>query len=115
VQPDSTTTYVLEQTICGNVSWDTVTVIVSGVGIGSYTKDGNGITLYPNPATNTLYIESSTKILQVMISDILGNEILKQHPYNYTPTVDLSGLGEGMYFVKIVNDKGIIVRKFLKE
>jgi len=115
VKPDSTTTYILEQTICGNVSYDTVTVIVSGVGIETYTKDGKGIKLYPNPATNTLNIESCTKFSQLIISDILGNVVIRQQVYNHAVSVDISGLSKGLYFVKMVGEKGIVVRKFLKE
>jgi len=115
VKPDSTTTYILEQTICGNLSWDTVTVSVYGTGIGAYTKDGKDITLYPNPATNTLNIESSTKFSQLLISDVLGNEIIKQQIYNHAVSVDVSGLGKGLYFVKMVGEKRFVVKRFLKE
>ena len=115
VKPDSTTTYILQQTICGNVSWDTVTVIVSGVGIETYTKDCKGIMLYPNPTSNTLNIESSTKFSQVLISDILGNVVIWQQVYNHNTSVDVSGLKKALYFVKLVNEKGFVVRKFLRE
>ena len=115
VKPDSTTIYIVQQTICGNVSWDTVTVIVSGIGIETYTKDGKGITLYPNPATNTLNIDSITKFSQLLVSDILGNVVIRQQIFNKAVSVDVSRLGKGLYFVKMVGDKGIVVRKFLKE
>jgi len=115
VKPDSTTTYILEQTICGNVKYDTVTVSVYGTGIGAYTKDGRGVTLYPNPATNTLNIESCTKFSQVIISDVLGNVVIRQQVYNKAVSVDVSGLSKGLYFVKMVNEKGFVVKRFLKE
>ena len=115
VKPDSTTTYVLEQTICGNVSYDTVTVIVYGTGIENYTKDSKGIIMYPNPTTNTLNIESSTKFSQLLISDVLGNVVIRQQVYNMAVSVDVSGLGKGLYFVNLVSEKGFVVKKFLKE
>ena len=115
VKPDSTTTYVLMQTICGNVSWDTVMVIVTGVGLETYTNDGKGITLYPNPATNTLNIESSTKFSQLLISDILGNVVIRQQVNNHAVSVNVSGLGKGLYFVKMVGENGFVVKRFLKE
>ena len=114
VQPDSTTTYVLEQTICGNVSWDSVTVIVSGVGIEAYAKDSKGIMLYPNPATNTLNIESSAMFSQLLISDVLGNVVISQQVNNKAVSVDVSRLGKGIYFVRVVSENGFVVRKFLK-
>jgi len=115
VKPDSTTTYILEQTICGNVKWDTVTVIVSGVGIATYTNSSKGIMIYPNPATNMLNIESSTKFSQLIVTDILGNVLIRQLVYNKAVSVDVSELSKGLYFVKMIRDKGIVVRRFLKE
>ncbi len=115
VKPDSTTTYILEQTICGNVSWDTVTVSVYGTGIGAYTMNGRGIMIYPNPATNTINIESTTKFSQMLISDVLGNVRISQQVFNQAVTIDISGLTKGLYFIKLTTDDGIIVKKFLKE
>jgi len=115
VKPDSSTTYILEQTICGNVSWDTVTVIVSPVGIESYTRNDKGITLYPNPATNMLNIESCTKFSQFIVSDVLGNVLIRQQVYNHAVSIDVSGLGKGLYFLKLVGEKGFVVKRFLKE
>ena len=115
VKPDSTTTYILEQTICGNVNYDTVTVIVSTVGIESYTKEGKDVTLYPNPANNTLNIESTTKFSQLLISDILGNVVIRQQVYNKAVSVDVRGLSKGLYFVKLSNESGFVVKRFLKE
>ena len=115
VQPDSSTTYILEQTICGNVSWDTVTVSVYGTGIGAYTKDGKGIKIYPSPATNTLSIENTTKFSQLLISDVLGNVRISQQVFNQALTIDISRLTKGLYFIKLTTDDGIIVKKFLKE
>ena len=115
VKPDSTTTYIVQQTICGNVKYDTVTVIVSGVGIEIYTNDSKGLVLYPNPASNLLNIESTTKFSQLIISDVLGNVVIRQQVYNHAVSIDISGLSKGLYFVKMVSETGFVVRKFLKE
>ena len=73
------------------------------------------IGIYPNPASNTLNIESITKFSQVIISDVLGNVVIRQQVYNHNTSVDVSGLGKGLYFVKMVDEKGFVVKKFLKE
>ncbi|MEI6124396.1 MAG: hypothetical protein WCQ95_12300 [Bacteroidota bacterium] len=38
VKPDSSTTYILQQSICGNIKYDTVHITVSGVGIAQYAS-----------------------------------------------------------------------------
>ena len=71
--------------------------------------------IYPNPASNTLNIESSTTFSQLIISDVLGNVVIKQHVYNTAVGVDVSGLSKGLYFLRIENENGFVVKKFLKE
>ncbi len=84
------------------------------VGVKETSKNIN-FTVYPNPATNTLNIESSTKFSQLLISDVLGNVVIRQQIYNHAVSVDVSGLGKGIYFVKMVSENGFVVKKFLKE
>lgn len=56
VSPIVNTTYIVEQNLCGNITYDTVTVYVSGVGINE-NDWGSKITLFPNPSTNIVNIE----------------------------------------------------------
>ena len=75
----------------------------------------NSLTIFPNPATTYLTIQSSAlPITQVTITDLLGQTVYNQLPTANCKslTVDVSGLPNGMYFVKI-NDSE--VRKFVKE
>ena len=73
------------------------------------------IVIYPNPASNLLYIECSIKNSEILISDILGNvKIEQQTNSNYT-LVDISGLEKGVYFIKVVSEIRITTGKFVKE
>jgi hypothetical protein len=78
VKPDSSTTYVLEQTICGNVSWDTVTVTVDTmVGINKHSKLRK-FDLYPNPNTGFMTLDynlNSNECGLLTIYDISGRKI----------------------------------------
>ena len=78
VKPDTTTTYVLQQTICGNIKYDTITVTVSGVGVQEYNTGNNWVHLFPNPATTQINIETNSAISEIIITDISGKTILKQ-------------------------------------
>ena len=114
VKPDSTTTYVLEQTICGNVSWDTVTVSVYGTGIAGYFNEA-AFRIYPNPATHLLQIESPVTKAIISITNLLGQEVLRQEVSEKQFSMDVSKLGKGVYFLLMKTEKGVFVRKFLKE
>ncbi len=114
VKPDSTTTYILQQTICGNVSYDTVTVHVWYAGIEDYANS-KGITIFPNPAFQTLTISGKTEITQLIITDMLGNVVIQQQSHEHAATIDVGSLANGFYFIKAVIDKGFVVRKFVKE
>jgi len=79
VQPANTTTYIVQQTICGNVQWDTVTVSVdTGVGMAAFELNKR-FNVYPNPTTGDIWIMPGTEILgkqaEISINDILGNQI----------------------------------------
>jgi hypothetical protein len=44
-----------------------------------------------------------------------GQEVLKQTIKNTKTQIDISSLSSGIYFVKLINDKQVEVRKIIKE
>ena len=115
VQPDTTATYIVQQTICGNVQWDTVTVSVdTGVGLAAFELNKR-FNVYPNPATHQLTIESPVTNATLCITNMLGQEALRQEVREKRFSVDVSKLGKGIYFVYLHTEKGVVVRRFLKE
>jgi hypothetical protein len=69
---------------------------------------------FPNPVANSLTIETISKSL-IEILNIEGR-VLKELTTNETQTIiDLSNLSSGIYFIKAKTDKGITVKKFIKE
>jgi len=87
VKPNQTTTYVLEQSLCGSVKFDSVTVAVNvdttidtteGVHYISYNK---GFTIYPNPSGADFNIHCpvmANKLVNVTVSDISGRRIIEE-------------------------------------
>jgi len=115
VWPDSTTTYIVQQTICGNVTWDTVTVSVdTGVGMAAFELNKR-FNVYPNPATHQLTIESPVTNATLCITNLLGQEVWRQEVREKSFSVDVSRFGKGVYFVYMKTEKGVIVKKFMKE
>jgi len=69
-------------------------------------------TIYPNPATNSLTIESNIIINNVSIYNELGQLLLKTNKTN----IDISTLTKGIYYLKITNEIGNIeIKKVVKQ
>jgi hypothetical protein len=85
-------------------------------GINDYSK--NVIkNIYPSPAVNSLTIETPTIASESTLSilNINGQEIINKQITNNKTHLDISNLTTGMYFVRLVSDKNVEVRKFIKE
>ena len=72
------------------------------------------INIYPNPATDNLFIDVKKKS-EIEILNIEGQIIKSIEINNSHATIDISGISKGMYFVKLKYNNGITVMKFLKE
>jgi hypothetical protein len=88
-----------------------VVVVCSGINGNTLS---NSFTIYPNPSTNNLTIETLQRS-DIEILNIEGQLIKSLAANNNKTIVDISALAKGMYFVKVKTDKGVVVRKFVKE
>ena len=73
--------------------------------------------LYPNPATNTLHVEfEGTDDPQgtLTVTDITGVVVLTRECHEPVTQLDVSNLSPGLYVVSFRNEKGVVVRKFVK-
>ena len=85
-------------------------------GIVTLNKDQADVVLYPNPTSNLLTIDSrneKVKMEEVTVFNILGAVVYhhkadsgKQHQ------LSVAHLSSGMYSVRILTDKGFVIRKF---
>lgn len=75
----------------------------------------NNILLYPNPAKERLYINTSIPIKQMTICNLLGQEIQKYNNLETTSSIDIIGLNKGVYVVKIYTDKAVFSQKIIVE
>ena len=76
------------------------------------------IVLYPNPVKNVLHITVETdnylSLQGVEITDLAGR-IIVNYPLLIVNYIDVSHLPQGIYFLKIQTDKGIVTKKFINE
>ncbi len=85
---------------------------LSNLGTPDYLSS-KGITVYPNPTKDVVYIEAdNNSITEVAIYSSLG-AMLGQYPTS--ESISLSGLSPGVYFLKVSTEKGIYIKRVLKE
>lgn len=70
-----------------------------GVGIVS-NKETEPVVVFPNPATNTLFIDNKGKIAytKLSVTDLSGRKVLEA---DYRSTVDITSLSAGMYILQL--------------
>ena len=75
------------------------------------------IKVYPNPTNDILFVEtvctpSLPSETEYFITNVTGQTLLSGHITDETQQIDVSGLAEGMYFVRIQSDGGCFIKKF---
>ncbi len=82
-------------------------------------NDINTFSLYPNPAGNTLLIETNPvlKITAIQIADIHGRIVFKQQTGGLSKWIaDISALSSGIYIVSLCRDEKIIsIKRLIKQ
>jgi photosystem II stability/assembly factor-like uncharacterized protein len=83
------------------------------VGTLNMSSKPSAVIIYPSPATNIITIETPAKG-SLSIRNISGQKLLQQEITALNTTLDVSGLGSGVYVVRFVNGKDVITGKFIK-
>ena len=122
VKPGSTTTYVVQQTICGNVKYDTVRVTVSGDGVDEYQSKNQWVKVFPNPSDGDITIEykfADTDNGKFELYDVFGRKVYTHELRNNETffTINNTFLSSGVYYYramvgqkKIGNGKVVVIR-----
>jgi len=77
----------------------------------------DNVKIYPNPTRSIIIIEITqlTKENILTICNINGQELIRQQVKDSKIQIDISNLTSGIYFVKLITDKTVEVRKIIKE
>ena len=72
------------------------------------------INIYPNPVKNILQVENNANIVinNIEIFTLLGKQV-KKETTNFSQ-LNLSNINQGIYFIKINTDKGMLTKKIIK-
>jgi ligand-binding sensor domain-containing protein len=74
----------------------------------------NRLTLYPNLVQDVLHINLAGKTGRIEVFDGTGRSVLQKQIHENNPSIDVSGLKNGIYVVKIASDNQLVTGKFVK-
>jgi hypothetical protein len=89
-----------------------LTIAESGVGIAENLDQSVG-TLYPNPATDIIYLNVPASG-EISVFDNTGRQVITLNAEQAVRAIDVSGLQQGIYFVQIAFDGQYASRRFVK-
>ena len=90
-----------------------ISVQRKGVGI-SETENAARWTLYPNPAIDVLNISAPDAVESYTLDLLAIDGKLIRKYYGEVSSINVSDLPSGIYFVRFVNDKNVVIRKWVK-
>jgi len=82
------------------------------------TYNINGVSVYPNPASDKLFVECANLNrgnYRVQILQMMGTVVMEQQIQDEITSIDVSSLAKGVYILRVSSGKGVSVMKFVKE
>lgn len=85
--------------------------------INNYKRSILDFNIYPNPFNDKIIIETSnvTSATYCSLLNIQGQVLLKKHIAENKTQIDLDNLYSGVFFVKIISDRVVDMKKIIKE
>jgi hypothetical protein len=74
----------------------------------------NVITLYPNPTSDKLFLNTNSSIKLIKVINMLGQEVLSIKDELFDGSIDVSNLQKGTYFLHVETELRNSVTKFIK-
>lgn len=80
------------------------------VSVGTNERQ-SAIRVFPNPTAGMLRVESSELMSELVVTDVLGKELLRKKLSGKSQEIDLSKLTPGMYLLQVHSSTGTQVRR----
>ena len=111
------TTYQIQvQANCGdgNLSDWSPAITVTTTGIENWLD--NSVTLYPNPAKEyvDIRVNGDLNVTMMEVYDVYGKLINTMNVVENPTRINVSGLANGMYFVRVTTEAGMVTKTFVK-
>lgn len=81
---------------------------------GNWAKD-DSVKVYPNPSAGMVNIEASSAISSIELYDVQGRLVEVQKSAEMNISLDITTRAKGIYFVKIITERGVKVEKIVRQ
>lgn len=99
---------------CGEMDTTSTLVTVSGLAVDYIPGMNGNLLVYPNPASGQTMVEvTSASIRSVEVLDYLGRVVLRHQAGGNKTLLDVKGLTQGVYTLRVQTDKGLYAAKLL--
>jgi len=82
---------------------------------GSLHKAEEIISIYPNPATNKITIQSSNEINSIMITNFVGQVVFNELQNNSIININTVSFEAGIYLIQIESENSVLIKKIIIE
>jgi hypothetical protein len=80
------------------------------------SKSALNFSVFPNPATDIINVNSNSKITSISIYNLAGQNLIQQQLFDVASTsISLANLPLGVYLIEIKSDSGIARKQFIKQ
>lgn len=96
--------------------WGEMTLVpftTLGEGVGLQDAEANGLTLYPNPATNLVSLQNAEIGSLVEVIDMQGRVLKALEVTSTNQTIGLEGMNSGLYVIKTTNGEKTFINKLI--
>jgi hypothetical protein len=117
VTPSGTTTYTLTGYAvsgCSNTSVFTQSVSAC-IGMNELNNSHHVITIYPNPTSNNLFIETDFSNFEFAVFDVLGKLVFENRTNSGNSSFNANEFAKGIYMIKLYSDGVMITKKVIVE
>lgn len=79
--------------------------------------DPNKVITYPNPANNevNIYVNGGYEMSSYQIYNLAGQQVKQGYASGKSTQINISELLNGVYFVKVITDGGVVTKKIVKQ
>jgi len=71
-----------------------------------------GLSVYPNPTSDIVYIDGNYTQLKVIVYDILGKQLMNK---SITNSIDISQLEKGVYILQLSDGAKLTTQRIIKK
>jgi hypothetical protein len=79
--------------------------------IGIEEPHSSVVTVYPNPTSDQLQVNSEEQVEEILIHDLFGAVVQQEN----TPSFSVANLASGVYLLQVKTNEGIVHSRFVKE